>query len=542
MEDAENLPLIFERRSHELKTINTLIKQKRKETARYFELCGPSPNRAALQSVLREKLDQEDQELNALRRRIKDLKLEQEKRGDVKAKFDGMKKEISEAKAKSVALRSEIERKESEIARRKNQNSALSKELAFLKAKRDGLNESLEEKVKALEQLRKELDVLSEHERSLKTQRDNLRASLSANRASQSRSAVDWNVLEGLRSEIRQMEGQLSQTAVEPLDVAVGDDIDELDQVYKDQIERVSQKVDELRRQIAEMRDEATKQEKQAEMEIAEKRKALEETRNSNNAIKSRIEDVQLSIPEALGQITRELEMWRQKLEKTKRSAKKKEENINEQRIQAEARLKESEKKLKQLKGELVRSQATIAQQQTVNSEKQKENENLKDELESMTVTRKELTQAIEKMKNEIEELKQKLDGSRHELDLSTNETRNMEREARENAQRVKAEIEATRERIASFPVEDIGTSTMSEEEVKNLVKNLEIEYKAKEADMIDTRAKFAESERLRGELEASLELISELDEEHACMVSELAMMREYFGATIAQLRAQRKT
>ena len=340
MEDAENLPLIFERRSHELKTINTLIKQKRKETARYFELCGPSPNRAALQSVLREKLDQEDQELNALRRRIKDLKLEQEKRGDVKAKFEGMKKEISEAKAKSVNLRGEIERKESEIARRKNQNSSLSKELAFLKTKRDNLNASLEEKVKALEQLRKEMDVLSEHERSLKAQRDNLRASLSANRASQSRSAVDWNVLEGLRSEIKRMEGQLSQTTVEPLDVDY--DVDELDQVYKDQIERVSQKVDELRRQIAEMRDEATKQEKQTEMEIAEKRKALEETRNSNNAIKSRIEDVQLSIPEALGQITRELEMWRQKLEKTKRSAKKKEENINEQRIQAEARLKES--------------------------------------------------------------------------------------------------------------------------------------------------------------------------------------------------------
>lgn len=535
--DRSTLLKLLDRRTRELKTLSSLANQKEQEIERYIELCGDNARLSVLQDLLPELLSQREENVVASRRALRDVKERREMTLDTRQRLEGVFERIGSLDERMASQKSEIEKIDENIELQKQRNAAALRELSTVQNRNDELTTRLAEQARLLANRRKEDNLLKEREKALQQQRSNLQFSLATNRTATKdrKDSVDDEVLLRLEAEIAGMKKVFERVTVSLEAEAVAGEED-LDQVYQDQIGSVSQKVNELRKMLCAMKIKADEEEKIREREIHEKWKVLEELRTANNTVRIRIEDVQASLPEALGQITRELEMWQKKIDEVTKGAKAQERKINAERDAEERRLEVAEECLVQISVEVMRSDATISQQIATNEARRIRNDRMKSDLESLIATRDGLRSEGERAVAEITELRVRITEQKKNVVVDHESIRALETEFRGKIEALETEIRQKEVKIESLPGDDVDTSAMNEDQIRDSVEALGKQLAVKNADIEAIRGEYEQAISLGEKFEAALALIGELEDERGFMTDELNMLREQFAETVRTL------
>lgn len=111
------------------------------------------------------------------------------------------------------------------------------------------------------------------------------------------------------------------------------------------------------------------------------------------------------------------------------------------------------------------------------------------------------------------------------------------ETENRSEADQLLEEIKLIEARLQQLPENDVGTSQMNEDEIKESVKVLEAEY-AKQLERAEgIRARHMEPMQTKAKLEAAIKLIAELEDEEEFLKEDLRTIRKEFPSTIRMLK-----
>ena len=111
------------------------------------------------------------------------------------------------------------------------------------------------------------------------------------------------------------------------------------------------------------------------------------------------------------------------------------------------------------------------------------------------------------------------------------------ETENRSEADQLLEEIKLIEARLQQLPENDVGTSQMNEDEIKESVKVLEAEY-AKQLERAEgIRARHMEHMQTKAKLEAAIKLIAELEDEEEFLKEDLRTIRKEFPSTIRMLK-----
>jgi chromosome segregation ATPase len=542
--DLPAIRTLFERRSHELKTIRSIVRQKTEECKRYFELCGDNPTMSELQLALAGKLGDNDGKLKASRSRLKELRQQISDFATRKEEFAALEARISESKLRIGDLRAQIAQQTEVISSANLQKSPAAKALSDIQGRRDQLKANSSDRLRVLEASKSEIATLRDRERQLQEQLSNLQNSLSSSKKSvaDTKSYISSPLLSNLQKEVDQLERELDKACVTPVAVPDISGPEDLDQVYTDQITSLSAKVEQLKSVLRNSRARALEIDNSHKTAMSEKRQELETIRDQNNDRRSQIEATRLAIKESIRPLTQELEMWQQKLQDEQRSAESHERELHGRREQFESEIRESEAKLRELTGELTRVKALVRQQIQANEAKQKSGHRLKQEIEGLRGAALGLDSEIAANTEEITRLKGQIEAQGQNAIEKQRELRERDEGFGQTIRDLNTQIEGLEARVRLLPVADITTTRVTEDEVRQSVFALEKEFAARTVALATIQSDYEKAEQLRRRFEAALELMTELEDEEMFMISELKMLRVQFAGTLRMLRGEQQT
>ena len=543
IEDIQSLEKLLERRSHELKTMRALVKQKDEETKKYFAICGDNPNFSVLKDVLSTKLTDLETELAEARKRVRNLRQKRQVLTESKTKAGEINQSIQESNEQIKNIKSLIEQKTKETDALQK---ILDEKSEVCKQKQSEVD-TLRAKVAETQQIRdnatNELNSLIERERSLTAQQQNIRQASQATKQQidEIKGSISNQTLFDLKQEIKTLQKQLDESGVESVESFSVTSVDDLDPVYKTQLESVSQRVQQLKTAIQSLRSDIESDERSHSISMAELRAKLENQKQANNILRSSIEETELQLPSTLGPINREIEQWRAKVDSAAKEAQENEKALSEKREESERALKESEKRLEKLQDELLRAKAITGQQKENCIAQERDIERLKRELAASEAQLLSLSDETKRYESETKDVQLKIqqtdDENRRLSSILTEE----ERKSEETLSVLRQSVEAAEAEAAKMPESEITVGVMNEKEIKESIKSLERDLAERENRVRELRTKCEESQKTRKKFEAALSLIAELEEEEQAMIGELKMIRKQFAETLNSLRNQKK-
>ena len=543
IDDIPSLEKLLERRSHELKTMKALVKQKDEETKQYFAICGENPTFSILKDVLSTKLTELEKELSAARKRVRDLRQKRQILTESKTRAGEINQSIQESMEQINHIKAQIAEKSKEVDSLQQVLSEKSNKCREKQSEVDNLRAKVAEMQQIKDNATNEMNSLIEREKSLLQQQTNIH---SASQATQKqiediRNSINQQTLNDMKIEIESLQKQLDESGIETIESFSITTIDELDPVYKNQLDNVSQRVTQLRNAIQNIRNELQSDEKKHSIEIAELRAKLETQKQSNNFLRTSIEETELQLPQTLGPINREIEQWRMKVDMAAKHAQENEKQLNDKREKSERLLKESENKLESLQDELLRAKAVTAQQTQNCIQQEQEIEQIRKDLAVSEAQISSLKDEQKRYEIEIKETKQRINQAEEESKRLIEVYNDQEKKSEETLSVLKQSVEAAEAEASKMPESDINVGVMNEKELKESVRSLEKDLSNKEADIQKIRTKCEESRKTRKKFEAALSLITELEDEEQAMIAELKMLRKQFNDTLTMLRNQKK-
>ena len=543
IDDIPSLEKLLERRSHELKTMKALVKQKDEETKQYFAICGDNPTFSVLKDVLSTKLTELETELTEARKRVRNLRQKRQILTESKTKAGEINQSIQESNEQIKNIKAQISEKNQKIDSLQKILEEKSEKCRQKQSEVDNLRAKVAETQQIKDNATNELNSLLEREKSLLQQQTNIRT---ASQATQKqiddiRNSINQQALNDLKMEIESLQKQLDESGIETYDSFSITTIEDLDPVYKTQLDNVSQRVSQLKNAIQNIRNELQSDEKKHSIEIAELRAKLDTQKQANNFLRTSIEETELQLPQTLGPINREIEQWRIKVDTAAKQAQENEKQLNEKREKSERLLKESESKLDSLQDELLRAKAVTTQQNQNCIQQEQEIEQIQKDLAVSEAQISSLKDEKKRYEIEIREIQQKIKQADEESKRLSEEYKEQEKKSEETLSVLKQSVEAAEAEAAKMPESEITVGVMNEKELKESVRSLEKDLAQKEATVQELRTKCEESKKTRKKFEAALSLIAELEDEEQAMIGELKMIRKQFNETLTMLRNQKK-
>jgi len=538
--DLSSLNQLYERRSHELKAVKALVKQKRDETQKYIDLCGDEPNFPLLKEVLSSKLTKLENELNEVRSRVKslrqrklDLNVSKEKSSEINILIGENSKVVEDLKQQVLNKTKELEPLREDLAKKAEDFSKKQKEIDTIK------NLILDSQQKR-DQLVKELKELLEMEKSLQNQQTSLKNAINEtkNEINEVKSIISPSSLLELQKEVEKLEQQLGNSDVTESNEIIIQSINELDAQYREQIESAMAKLESLQQSFQTLTEKASEEDKQHHLRITESRLKLDRLKQSNNLLRSTIEEMELSIPQTLGPINREIEQWRQKVSFAVQTGKDNEKKLNQQRIHSEELLADSELHLKEIQEENVRIKVSIAHHSKVLAEKEQELHRIKQVYEETNLKKEKFDEDISKNKNKLQELSNDIIIINEKIKKSENDLSSFQKNAEEELLQLRKLAEELEVKATLIPKEvELNSSFVNEEELRESIKSLEEELVRRESELNLIKTQYDESEKTRLRFETALRLIADLEDEETILKEELRMLRSRFDITIKQLQ-----
>jgi chromosome segregation ATPase len=345
--------------------------------------------------------------------------------------------------------------------------------------------------------------------------------------------------LSPLEKEIESLERQLAQVPA-PVFVDAVCDPDDLDSIYREQIQPVSDKIEKLKRVISETRAEKNETERRQRKVMNEKRSRLEDLRSETNRRRKEIETNQCAIRQAVRPYMKEIEALQAKHAESLRAAERCQDELNAARSQADSRLQESEHEFTALTDELSRAVVAVEEQSLLNDRQREKHDRLRKEVErlramSLGYERESMDKGkrVTEMRQRVAELRIQCESERQQLQVR-------EEEVAQAAEKLREKVRTTEARLPLHTPDDVGTSPMNESEIRESVAALETEYASLGAEIQEVRAQYEQAEAKKKKIAAALELITEMDDEEACMTGELGMLRKHFSATLKMLNDRR--
>ena len=542
-DDIPTLENLLERRSHELKTMKALVKQKTEETKKYYSICGENPTFSVLKEVLSTKLTDLETELSDARKRVKNLRQKRQVLTESKTKAGEINQSIQESNEQIKQLNEKISQKGSDI---ENLRKKIEEKSEICKQKQAEID-TLHAKVAEMQQIRdnaiNELNSISEREKNLIQQQTNIRSASQSTKQQidEIRGSINQQVLADLKQEVETLQKQLDESGIEQIETFSINGVEDLDPVYKTQLDNVSQRVSQLKSAIQSLRADLANDEKKHSIEIAELRAKLENQKQANNYLRTSIEETELQLPQTLGPINREIEQWRAKVDSAAAKAQENEKILNDKREESEKTLREAEKKLESLQDDLVRAKAITAQQKQNCFQQEQEIEQLRKDLAVSESQLSALNDESMRYEKESNEIKAKITQANEETAKLTAQLKEEEKTSNTTLAVLKQSVEAAEAEAAKMPETEVVVGVMNEKELKDSVRSLEKELIDREGKVKQLRIKCEESQKTRKQFEAALSLIAELEDEEQALISELKMLRKQFGETLSQLRSQKK-
>ncbi|OHT13335.1 hypothetical protein TRFO_16538 [Tritrichomonas foetus] len=538
--DIQNLEHLYERRTHELKSIKILVQQKIEETQKIIDFCADeTPSYEKLKDILADKLSEAEGKLLEARKRVRDVKLKKQKLLSEREEAEQISmsnmestQEMNELKASTLQLSTEFESKARLVTEKRDELTSKQNELKKYQ------NE-LEDTQKLFDETNKKYDNLSLEIQKLNNQKTNLLKGTETTNTliKDAKASINLSLITSLQNEIDKLQNELKQTPTNFYDEPEIIDQDDLDDVYKEQINSMKMKISKLKSSFADSKEKYQKSQKIHKMEMNELRIQLNNLKKSNNMIRSSIEAVESSIPQTLSPLTKELELWRNKVDNASKLAKENEQKINQQRQQAELELSEAEKQLFVLQDETTKLRAQLKQQKITNVQKQNEIEQLCSNLKDLQSLKETLVKEYEESKIKIQQFEQELKDLNNQVEKETKEMNEIEQKYSNELNQLKEKVAEKQTLLKDMPDIDVGTSDMNEGEIRNSVVALEKEYAEKKKQLQEIEESYTSTAELQKKFEAALDLITELEDEEKFLIDELKMIRQQFAASIRQLK-----
>ena len=543
IDDIPSLEKLLERRSHELKTMKALVKQKDEETKKYYSLCGDNPTLSILKDVLSTKLTDLETELTEAKSRVRDLRQKRKFLTESKTKAGEINQSIQESNEEIKNIKSKISEKNKEIDSLQKILEEKSEKCRQKQSEVDTLRAKVAETQQIKDNATNEMNSLIEREKILLQQQSNIRnaSQVTQQQIDEIRNSMNKQTINDLKQEIESLQRQLDESGIETIDSFSITSVEDLDPVYKTQLDNVSQRVSQLKNAIQNLKSELQEEDKKHNIEIAELRAKLENQKQANNFLRTSIEETELQLPQTLGPINREIEQWRMKVDIAAKEAQENEKMLNAKRSESEKILKESEKKLESLQDELLRTKAITAQQKQNYSKQEQEIEEIKKELAVSESQLSALNDEKRRYNAEIKEIQQKIKQANEETTRLNQVFQDEEKKSQENLAVLRQSVEAAEAEAAKMPESEITVGVMNEKELKESVKSLEKDLAERESKVQLLRTRCEESKQTSKKFEAALSLITELEDEEKAMIGELKMLRQRFNETLTMLRNQKK-
>lgn len=536
--ELEALEHLYERRNHELKAIRVLVKQKSEESKRYFELCGESPSFQQLEAVLTTKLSETESSFIELRKKVLELRKQKERLVESKNQTANLSQSIDIHSKTVQNIKNEIKHTADEVD---NHQIGLNKKLEELKQKQNDYNQikAKEEEVqKKLDDAKNDYNSKSEGYKNMKQQKANLALGISTTRdqINEAKNIVIPTKLSSIQLEIEKIQTRIDDLSQYSNNQSKISDVDDLDPVYKDQIDFITKKIESLKNNIQDLekiQSEATNDHK---IKMSELRLELQKLRQRNNLTRNSIEEVESSLPQALSPLTRELSMWRQKVDNASKIASESEHKINQQRTLAENELFEVEKQEKSLQDEIIRTEVYVNQLKSENDQKSEELEKYKQKYEETQQLRQKLEDDYNQYEKIINESSTKKKVYEDQITEAINEQKEKETNLQLELRILIQKVEDTEKQVSMLPSVDFNTNHMTETEINMEISNLQSELMRKKEEILEIRHQYEESMKLRLKFEAALSLLAELQDEEEARKEELEMVRNQFNATLRSL------
>ena len=553
-DELQVLEHLYERRSHELKSIELLVKQKVLETQKYIDFCGDDLSYENLKNVLTEKLNESENKMSEARKRVKDIRLQKNQLTDKKIEADQITKstvdsshEIKQITTLINQHKSELEIKSKAVNNKKEEFKLQQNELEKYKSEAATTQ-------KFLDNSKRKLDELNREKANLKQQQNNLSKGTEANRhlIKDIKSSLNQSVLQTLEKENEHLQILLNQaTSNLPINIEETISQEELDPIYKDQITTAKSKLSNIKQTFSEVQKKFEESRKSHKIEMNDLRLKLDNLKKKNNMIRSSIESIESSIPQTLSPLTKELEFWRNKVENSTKNAKENEEKINFQRNQAELCVSEAEKQTLFLKDELKKITDEIKRLKITNDQKNIEMENIHSNLNELMKSKQSLSIDISAEKSKIDSLNSELNSLNEDIQKSTNELNESEvkysKELNELKEEMKNKKLQNRNRnvgnqsvLSEIKISDDiqnKNEIQNEHEIRESVTSLENQFKEKKKQLDEINIKYEKTLELQKKFEAALDLIADLQDEEKFLTEELKMIREQFSATLKSLK-----
>ncbi|KAK8885774.1 hypothetical protein M9Y10_041228 [Tritrichomonas musculus] len=552
-DELQTLEHLYERRTHELKSIKLLVKQKSEETQKYFDFCGDNPTYDKLKNILTDKLNESENKISEARKRVRDIRLQKKILSDKKTEADQITKstvsssqEIQQLNTSITQLNSEFETKSKQIDKKREEFKMYKNELEKYKSEVTTTQRFLDNSKKNYEELLKE-------KAKLKQQQINLSTGTESNNIliKEIKSSINPAVIQTLQKENEHLLILLNQaTANLPIEIEETIVQQDLDPIYQEQINTSKIKLSNLKQTLVDSQKKFDEARKTHKIEMNDLRLKLDNLKKKNNMIRTSIESIESSIPQTLAPLTKELEMWRNKVEKASKSAKENEQKINQQRDQAEQDVLDAEKQSLILKDELKRIREDIKRQTITNDQKNIEMENSNSNLG-------ELYKSKQSLSNDVTEAKQKIKELTDESDHLSTQIQDLTKELNESEIKYSKELNQLKDEIKNQPKLSKASSSSSsqnknflneiknsneiqnenEMEIRESVASLEAQYNEKKKQLDEVNAKYEKTAELQKKFEAALDLIVDLEDEEKYLTQELKMIREQFEASLNSLK-----
>lgn len=549
--ELSSLQQLFERRTHELKSMKLLVKQKEEETKDFYYFCGDNPTYQRLQDILSDKLTESENQLNDQKKRIRDLRQKKNELATDKLEANRLSITATELSKETNNLTQSISRLSSEFNVKSQQIDQKKKEL-FLKQKElENIEKQLTEAQKLVNSSKEVESKLIQEKKMLEQQKKNLTDSTqeTKNRSQKLKSSINPSILQEMQKESTNLTLLLEQTEILPIETSNLINENDLDPIFKDQIDSMNAKVQNLKQKLIESQNKFDDNRKRHKIQMNEYRIKLENLKKSNNTVKNSIESIEYSIPQTLAPLTRELEMWRSKVDQASKESKENEQSINQRRIEIETSLSNSEKQILSLQENLNKINHQIKQQKDENEQKNQELQVLRNNLNNLVELEQSLQNGISDMKTQISTLNVEISSVNEAIQKNQAEMKETESsyalelsKMKEESQKMKSkpikqQSKAENERL-STPLDHWECNDSS---IKDSVISLQKELEVKKKQLEETNEKYQKIADMQKRFHAAVDLIADLDSEEKCLIDELKMIRKQFEVSIQTLRENKK-
>ena len=546
MEDElAKLEEIFNDKKNELDGLKKTLNKKAQEVKIYYDICGEDPSFDKLKEVLSYKLSLIEKNIGNTRNRLNVLRLKKkgmENSGNLLVEInDSIEKDNKDIEE----IKNKIEEKTKKCEELKEKLRSKMEGFKDKQAEVDELKKKVVESNKRKEGISKQLQDLLNEEAKLKEQHGNLKGEIVSTKKAieEIKRSMNMSEIQKLEKEIEELQNKVGEPLVEFIEDENINDIDDLDPLYRNQIEKIKSKIEGLKSQINEMQDQMEKKEMEYQVKISEQKIKLNRLKENNDIVRSNIEEMELSLPKTLAPINREIEQWRIKIDKALAESQKDEELLYVQKSQSEAALLLTEKHHKSLQDEIIKIQSMIDGLKSSNEKKVLEIEKMKEKYDNILSNKRTSEESIMQIEKEITEIEGKIAKNLEECERYNLLIKQENEQSDEEFKTLKEKIDAAEHQMLSVPKNrDSHSGHVNDDELRQSISNLEQSISSKKEALDELRKSYAESEQIRKNFDSALVIISELEDEEVSLIQEVQMIKKTFEESIASLKSQKNS